>query len=113
MKVRFEVLNHSHSVQVITDTEVNAAVFMAACVLHANGGGYDPHINREEEDGKLTFRVVEKHGDGKWPLIESWMQLANYMFRGQFEVTEDFKREANRRYQARENKGEFDPPSYF
>ena len=115
MRVTFGVASYSRSLMVVADTEVNAAVFMGACVLNHGGGGYSPQIHRDvdQKTGKITYRVVEKRGDGEWPLAEAWMDIAWYMFRGEFETTKEFEREVNERYRMRRDRPEGDSAVYF
>ena len=115
MKISFRLASCSRSLTVVADTEVNAAVFMGACALNNGGGGYSPRIlrDKDEKTGQVTFRVVEKYTDGEWPLAKAWMDLAWYMFRGEFETSKEFEREVNRRCRDRSDRGEFDSPNYF
>ena len=116
--IRFDVsLHRAKSLVVETETELQAAYFVTACILHANGGGYHPNINfvYDGQNKVVGYRVSEKHSDGGMNLALAWIRLANYMFPGHHEITDGFKREVNERWANRrpEDKGQYDAPRYF
>lgn len=111
--IKLSILNHGQSLMVETESEVQAACFMTACLLHANGGGYWPKIEPYEHGSLIRYRVVEKWTDGGILLVEAWMTLVNdpHLFKGvKIVMTPEYKREVNRRWANRTDDG---PKQYF